>query len=143
VAIDDQDRVVLVRQFRLAAGRVLTELPAGGLDRDDDGEVEDPLLAGKRELEEETGLRAGSWRPLARILSAPGFTEEEVHIFVATDLVAAGEGRLGPEDDEHLQVERMPFDEAVAAVERGEIVDSKSVIGLLWVDRERRGGAST
>jgi ADP-ribose pyrophosphatase len=140
VAIDDDDNVVLVRQYRLPAGRVLLEVPAGGLDRTEDGTTEDPLLAAKRELEEETGLRAATWRHLTDFYSAPGFTEELMHLYLATDLSPAGEDRRGPDHDEWLLVERRPWRDAVAAVERGEIVDSKSIVGLFWLERLRGGG---
>ena len=139
VAIDEADRVVLVRQWRVATGGPLLELPAGGLDLDKaTGATEDPATAGPRELEEETGFRARSWRRLASFWSAPGFTSELMHVYLATGLEAAHpERRLQPEEDEHLRVELVPFDEAIAAVEAGEIRDAKSIVGLLWVARER------
>jgi ADP-ribose pyrophosphatase len=137
VAIDAEDQVLLVRQFRLPAGRVLLEIPAGTLDRDAAGEIEDPDLAARRELEEETGMRAGSWTHLSDFYTAPGFTEELMHLYVATDLAPAGDGRLGPDDDEHLLLERRPWRDAVSAVERGEICDAKSIVGLLWYARWR------
>ncbi|HET7030966.1 MAG TPA: NUDIX hydrolase [Candidatus Limnocylindrales bacterium] len=144
VAIDDADRVVLVRQWRVPAGGPLWELPAGGLDPDPQtGRTEDPADAARRELEEETGFRAREWRHLASFWSAPGFTSELMHVFLATDLSAAGpDDRRGPEADEHLRVGWRPFVDALAAVERGEIRDAKSVAGLLWVAHERasRGG---
>ncbi len=137
VAVDAEDRVLLVRQYRSPAGRILLEIPAGTLDRVDDGSTEDPLVAAKRELEEETGTRAATWRRLAEFYSAPGFTEELMHLFLATDLTPAGEGRLTPDHDEHLQATRLPWREAVAAAERGEIVDAKSIVGLFWLARLR------
>jgi ADP-ribose pyrophosphatase len=139
VAIDDADRVVLVRQWRIATGGPLLEIPAGGLDLDETtGTTEDPAAAGPRELEEETGFRAQSWRRLASFWSAPGFTSELMHVYLATGLEAAHpERRLQPEEDEHLRVELVPFDTAIAAVEAGEIRDAKSIVGLLWVARER------
>ena len=139
VAIDDSDQVVLVRQWRIATGGPLLEIPAGGLDLDETtGTTEDPAAAGPRELEEETGFRAQSWRRLASFWSAPGFTSELMHVYLATGLEAAHpERRLQPEEDEHLRVELVPFDDAIAAVEAGEIRDAKSIVGLLWVARER------
>jgi ADP-ribose pyrophosphatase len=130
---------VLVRQWRTATGGPLLEIPAGGLDADEaSGAIEDPATAGPRELEEETGMRARSWRRLASFWSAPGFTSELMHVYLATALEAAHpDDRLGPEEDEHLRVELLPFDEAIAGVERGEIRDAKSIVGLLWVARER------
>lgn len=141
VALDAHDRVALVRQWRVPAGRTLLEIPAGGLDVHEDGSKEDPEVAARRELEEETGLRAGTWRKLAAFYTAPGFTDEFMHLFLATDLTAAHpDGRLGPDDDERLILEWLPWQDAVAAVERGEIHDSKSIVGLFWLAR-LRGGA--
>jgi len=82
------------------AGAILLEIPAGGLDVHDDGAKEDPAAAAPRELEEETGLRAATWRHLITYFSAPGFTEEVMHVYLATDLSAADpDGRLGPDED--------------------------------------------
>lgn len=142
VALDDQGRVALVRQWRLPAGRALLEIPAGGLDVHGDGSKEDPALAAPRELEEETGLRAGTWRPLSEFFSAPGFTEEVMYLYLATDLTpAASDGRLGPDEDERLILEWRPWRDAVAAVEAGEISDAKSIVGLLLLERLIERGA--
>jgi ADP-ribose pyrophosphatase len=128
--------VALVRQWRLPAGRALLEIPAGGLDVADDGTKEDPLVAAPRELEEETGLRAGTWRQLGTFYTAPGFTDELMHLSLATDLVpASADGRLGPDEDERLILEWWPWQDAVAAVDRGEICDAKSIVGLLRLER--------
>ncbi len=145
VAIDDDDRVLLVRQFRTAAERTLLEIPAGTRDVDEaSGEVEDPDLTAPRELEEETGLRATMWQRLGAFWPAPGFSTEVIHLYLATGLAAAAEGRLGPDEDEALVVLRVPFDEAVAAAEDGRIADAKSIVGLLRIARIRaRTGAPT
>jgi len=145
VALDSEGRVLLVRQFRLAAGRTLLEIPAGTLDRGDDGSLENPDLAARRELEEETGFRAGTWEHLGAFWTAPGFATELMHLYLARDLEPADEGRLGPDEDERLELERVPWREAVEMAERGEIADAKSLVGLLWLARilepvpERRG----
>jgi ADP-ribose pyrophosphatase len=143
VAIDAKDRVLLVRQFRVPAQRVLLEIPAGTLDVDPaTGQTEDPDLAARRELEEETGHRAASWRRLASFWTAPGFATELMHLYLATDLSPAHpDERLGPDEDEHLRLEALPWDQAVRAALTGGIGDAKSIVGLLWVDRERRAGA--
>jgi len=125
----------LVRQYRVAVGAALLEVPAGGLDILDDGSKEEPEPAARRELEEETGLRAATWRHLASFFSAPGFTEEALHLFLATDLSPAHEDRLGPDEDERLILSWLPWREAVAAAERGEIRDAKSIVGLFWLAR--------
>ena len=136
VALDAEGRVALVRQWRLAADDALLEIPAGGLDVAADGSKEDPAVAARRELEEETGVRAGSWRKLGAFYSAPGFTDELMHLYLATDLTSAAEdGRLGPDEDERLILEWRPWTEAVAAAERGEIRDAKSIVGLFWLAR--------
>ena len=140
LAIDAEDRVLLVRQYRVAVGELLLEIPAGTLDVADDGTIEDPDIAARRELEEETGMRAGSWRKVARFYTAPGFTSELMHLYLATDLTVADGERLGPDEDEHLLLERMPADAAVAAAERGEFADAKSLVALLWFGRERAAG---
>jgi 8-oxo-dGTP pyrophosphatase MutT (NUDIX family) len=126
------------------AGRALLEIPAGGLDIDATGVKEDPEAAARRELEEETGLRAGSWRHLASFYTAPGFTEELMHLFLATDLSPAHpDGRLGPDADERLVLEWLPWRDAIAAVERGDICDGKSLVGLLWLERLLDGAPAT
>ena len=101
-ALDDQGRLVCVEQYRRAAGAPLVEVPAGRLDPG-----EDPEAGARRELEEETGLRARSWEKLSEFLPAPGFCTERIHLFLATDLVAAGDDRLSPDDDEELATLRL------------------------------------
>lgn len=133
--------MLLVRQYRVAVGELLLEIPAGTLDVRDDGTVEAPDLAARRELEEETGMRAGSWREVAQFYTAPGFASELMHLYLATDLRAADEDRLRPDDDEHLLLERMPVRDALAAAERGEFADAKTLVGLLWLGRQRAAQA--
>ena len=142
VAIDDHGRVALVRQWRLPADDALLEIPAGGLDVHADGSKEDPDLAAPRELEEETGLRAGTWRKLGAFYTAPGFTDELMHLYLATDLGPAHpDERLGSDEDEQLIFSWLPWREAVAAAERGEIRDAKSIVGLFWLARLQAMGA--
>ncbi|HEX2755821.1 MAG TPA: NUDIX hydrolase [Candidatus Limnocylindrales bacterium] len=144
VALDSDDRVLLVRQWRTPAEQVLLEIPAGTLDIDQaTGAAEDPDLAARRELEEETGYRAGRWERLTSFWSAPGFTSELMHLYLATELVAAHpDERLGPDEDEHLRLERRPLVDALAAVDRGEIADAKSIVGLLWLARRQSADAA-
>ena len=114
----------------------LLEIPAGGLDIADDGSKEDPDLAAARELEEETGLRAGTWRKLGAFYSAPGFTDELMHLYIATELTPADpDGRLGPDEDERLILEWRPWQDAVSLAETGGIRDAKSIVGLFWLAR--------
>lgn len=132
--------MALVRQWRLPADAALLEIPAGGLDIGEDGSKEEPDLAARRELEEETGLRARTWQKLGVFYTAPGFTDELMHLYLATDLgPASADGRLGPDEDERLILEWRPLPEAIAAIDRGEIRDAKSIVGLFWLERLRRG----
>ncbi|MDF2736132.1 MAG: hydrolase, partial [Chloroflexota bacterium] len=139
MALDAEERVALVRQWRSPANAALLEIPAGGLDVADGGAKEHPDVAARRELEEETGLRARTWQKLGEFYTAPGFTDEFMHLYLATDLEpASADGRLGPDEDERLILEWRPWRDAVAAAERGEIRDAKSIVGLFWLERVRR-----
>jgi len=142
VALDPEGCVLLVRQWRNAAGRALLEIPAGTLDILDPlaRTIEDPDRAAPRELEEETGYRATTWRKLAEFWTVPGFATELMHLYLATDLLPAHGDRLGPDEDERLQLVRLPWPEAVAAAERGEISDAKSIVGLFWLARLKSSG---
>jgi ADP-ribose pyrophosphatase len=137
VAIDGEDRVLFVRQWRHATGGPLLEIPAGTLDRQPDGSIEDHAVAAARELEEETGSRAGSWRYLGAFYTAPGFTSELMHLYLAEDLRSADADGLHPDDDERLELYPMPFSEALALAERGELRDAKSLVAILLVARLR------
>jgi 8-oxo-dGTP pyrophosphatase MutT (NUDIX family) len=144
VALDEQDRVLFVRQWRSAAGRAMLEIPAGTLEFIDraTGVVEDHALAAPRELEEETGYRAAAWRLLGSFWTAPGFATELMYLYLATDLSPADKDRLGPDEDERLELERLPWRDAVAAATDGRIVDAKTIVGLLWLARLRESGAA-
>jgi ADP-ribose pyrophosphatase len=133
-ALDSDDRLLFVTQFRLPCDGALLELPAGTLDTHD-GAIEDPLLAAHRELEEETGYRAGSMERVGGFWTAPGFSTEYLTLYFATDLRPADEDRLGPDEDENLRLSRLPWREAVAAVEGGVIEDAKSIAGILLLAR--------
>lgn len=140
LALDADGRLVLVRQFRAPAGCSLLEVPAGTLDRDPaTGATEDPEMAAHRELEEETGLQAARWERLAGFWTAPGFATEFMHLYLATGLEPVDGDRAGPDEDEHLELVRLPWREVLAAVERGELPDAKTIIGVLWLAR-RLGG---
>ena len=141
VALDEADCLLLVRQFRTAAGRLLLEIPAGTLDVDEaTGTVEEPDGAARRELEEETGFRARTWRALGSFWTAPGFATERMHLYLASDLVSADEDRLSPDEDEALTLVRLPWLEALAAAEDGRIADAKSIVGILRLARLRASG---
>ena len=115
---------LLVRQHRVAVDRVTLEIPAGKLD----SVSEDPLDCAVRELEEETGLRAGRMTLLTSLLTTPGFCTEKIAIYLAQDLT---QGQTHPDEDEFLDLVRIPLEEAVARIMRGEIRDSKTICGLL------------
>jgi ADP-ribose pyrophosphatase len=124
VAVDDAGCVVLIRQFRHAAGGYIWEVPAGVLDRP--GETPEECAA--RELLEETGLRAGRLTPLTTIFTTPGFTDERIHLVLAQDL---RQEQATPGHDEVIaEVARTPLREALAMIRRGDIVDSKTICGL-------------
>lgn len=133
VPLDDQGRVLLVRQYRHATGGRLLEVPAGKLDR---GET--PEVCAAREVEEETGQRPGSLVPMGWIWTTPGFTDERIWLFLARGLVP---GRRDLQVDEDLTVERLPLGEAVAMAARGEILDAKSVCALLRAPTHLEKGA--
>ena len=139
VAVDPEGCVLLVRQYRHPAGRAILEIPAGTLDRDPaSGATEDPDAAARRELEEETGYRAAGWERLADFWTAPGFATERIFLYLATDLATAGPDRRTPDEDESLELVRLPWREAVAAAARGEIRDAKSLIGISWLERRMK-----
>ncbi len=123
VALTDEDEVLLVRQFRYATGEWLLEVPAGKL-----GRGEPPEACALRELEEETGRRAGRLEPLGWIWTTPGFTDERIWLYLATGLAATSQ-RL--QADEVLSVVQLPLAEAVEKALSGEIRDAKSVCALL------------
>ncbi len=140
LALDDDRRVLMVRQWRTAADEALLEIPAGTLDIHD-GVTEDPFVAAKRELEEETGHRAASWRKLAAFWTAPGFATELMHLYLATGIAgAAADDRLAPDEDERLELRAVPLDEAIGLALDGTLRDAKSILGLLWLDRMVRTG---
>jgi ADP-ribose pyrophosphatase len=124
-------RILLLRQYRYAAGGTIWEIPAGKLDPD-----ETPEVCAARELEEETGYRAGRLERTGQILTTPGFSDEVIHLYCAYDLVA---GRLRHGQSEVIEVREVALAEALAMVDRGEIVDAKSIVGLYHAARASRG----
>lgn len=122
VAIDEQQRVCLLHQYRHAAGGYVWELPAGKIDN-----REPPLQTAQRELAEEAGRTAQQWNYLGQHLSSPGVFTEVVHLYLATDLAPVAQQ---PEDHEVFHVEWRPFDAALQMAYRGELRDGKSLIGL-------------
>jgi ADP-ribose pyrophosphatase len=125
VPMKDERTVILVRQYRHAAGGYIYEIPAGKLHPG-----EDPMDCAARELEEEIGYRAGRLEPVVSFFSAPGFTDEVLHVYKGTDLTR-GTQCLG--HDEVLEVLEIPFEKAIAMVQDGTIRDAKTIIGLQTV----------
>ena len=126
LALDGEDRVYLVRQYRYPIRPLLLELPAGKLDHGQ----EDPIEGARRELAEETGLEAGEWTYLGHILASPGFCTEDLHMYLARELTRK-EQHL--DEDEFLDVVTMPFGELVGQVMDGAITDAKTVAATLKV----------
>ena len=122
VAIDAKHNVVLVRQFRKPVERMLLEIPAGGIELG-----EKPVDSAIRELEEETGYRAGKVERLGGFFTSPGFCTEFMHIFLATELKP---GRRGAKEDEVIEVVPTPLRQIPALIASGEICDAKSIVGL-------------
>jgi ADP-ribose pyrophosphatase len=129
VAIDDAGQVLLVRQLRPAVGGVMLELPAGLIDPG-----EQPIETARRELEEETGYLAEVLEPLVAFYSSPGFTDELIHIFVASGLRKTA---MRHDDEEEIEVVHMPLEVALEQVMHGELSDSKTVAGLLAYAQHR------
>ena len=123
LAIDSQGRALLVRQFRYPYGQVLTELPAGKLEYG-----ENPDAAARRELREETGAAAGDFRSLGELYPSPGYCGEIIRMYLAKDLSFAD---ARPDEDEFLDVERVPFSQLVEQVLSGEIRDAKTIAAVL------------
>jgi ADP-ribose pyrophosphatase len=123
VPLYEDGTVALLHQFRYAVGGEIWEIPAGTLE-----EGEPFLECARRELEEEIGQRAGRWSLVATFYTSPGFCDEELRVFLAEDL---SPGNVRPDPDEHLEVVRVPFAEALAWIGAGKIVDAKTLVGLL------------
>ena len=132
VAIDDDDNVLTVKQYRYVFSRVLEEIPAGKLEPG-----EDPDDAALRELKEETGATPARFTPLGRLIVSPGAYGEVLHLYLAERLSL---GAQSPDEDEFLDVDRTPFDEMVRRVLDGELTDAKTVAGILKVYALRREG---
>ena len=124
VPVYEDGTTLLVRQHRVSVDRVTLEIPAGKLA----SWGEDPYDCAVRELEEETGLRAESFTLLTSVLTTPGFCTEKIAIYLAQGLT---QGETHPDEDEFLGLVRMPLDEAIDLVMRGEIRDGKTICGLL------------
>ena len=128
MAVDEKKRILLVRQYRLPAGKMLWELSAGKVD-----EGETPLQAAKRELIEETGYRARKWEKLSSFYPSPGFVAEKMTIYLATELTA---GEATPMDDERIETKWYTKKDLQETIRSGKIEDAKTLIGFhTWNSR--------
>jgi ADP-ribose pyrophosphatase len=125
LAVDKKKRILLVRQYRLPADKYIWELPAGKIDPG-----EKPLQAAKRELAEETGYKARTWKKLASFWVSPGYVQERMTVFLATGLTA---GEATPMDDERIEARWFKRKEVKAMIASGKIEDAKTMVGyLMW-----------
>ena len=142
VALDDDDWVLLIRQYRHPTGHLLWEIPAGI--RDVAGE--DPLHTAQRELLEEAGYRARDWHVLADIFSAPGITSERLYIFLARGLTAVPEsergGYVAQHEEAHLLVRWLPLRQAVNLFLAGDLHNGVTAVGILSAYAARQGGVA-
>jgi ADP-ribose pyrophosphatase len=122
VAMDNDNNIILVRQYRKPVERVLLEIPAGTMEKD-----EDPLVCAQRELKEETGFTAEHWEKILCYFSAPGFTDEHLHLYLASGLTS---GEIELDEDEFVETVRLPLPEAYQMIFEGHIADGKSIIGI-------------
>ncbi|ABO50422.1 NUDIX hydrolase [Desulforamulus reducens MI-1] len=130
VAVKEDNKVLLVKQYRYPVGEVLMELPAGKMDQD-----ENPEQCALRELQEETGYKPRSIQKICDFYTTPGFSSERMHLFLATGLT---EGEQSPDEDEFVKVEEVPFDQAIQMIFEGKIQDGKTIAGLLAVEKKYR-----
>lgn len=125
VPVNEKDELLLVRQYRYAVKKALLEIPAGKIEPG-----EDPAECARRELLEETGYNAEKLNNVIRFYSTPGFTNEEIHVFLATGLTLQ---KQNLDDDEFIDVETVPYETALEMIRTGEICDAKTIAGILAV----------
>lgn len=122
-----EDDIILVRQYRSALDDFLLEIPAGL--RDVDGEA--PIDTAQRELIEEIGMEAGQLTPLAAVHNSVGYSDEQIHIFVGTELAEVERAVTDSPEEKEMQIVRIPLTEANAMIASGELTDAKTIIGVL------------
>ena len=126
VPLTDQNEVICVRQYRYAVGKVVLEIPAGKLDAPD----EDPLEAAVRELREETGYRDATVTSIGNLYTSPALLSEVIYMYLAENMTL---GDVDPDEDEFLEIVKIPLDEMVDMILRGEIMDAKTQAAVLKV----------
>jgi ADP-ribose pyrophosphatase len=127
-ALTAENEIILVRQYRYPVRQVLYEIPAGKLEKG-----ENPDNSAIRELEEETGFNAEKWEKLSAFFTAPGFSNEIMHLYAATDLTVS---TAHPDPDEIIVWEKVPMDKALGMIETGEIKDGKTILAIQWLKRK-------
>ncbi|HLR89163.1 MAG TPA: NUDIX hydrolase [Atopostipes sp.] len=132
IAFTDDQKMILVRQYRVTIGKTTLELPAGLRDEGD----RDGIVTAQREFEEETGLSAKEWRFVTSFYSTPGYTDEFLEIYEAHGIEKVEDARE-QDDDEFIEVVALDFDEAMDAYSRGELCDSKTVFALFYWQMKR------
>lgn len=139
LAVDDEDRVLCLSQYRHPAERRFVELPAGLCDQDG----EDPVEVARRELREEAGLEAGEWTHLTSTYPSPGISAELMHFYLARDLVDVGRGDFVAQHEEaEMETFWAPYDDLLAAVLAGRVSDAPLVLAVLLVQARRHAGAA-
>lgn len=126
LAIFPDENILLIKQHRYPINKFIYELPAGKLDIN-----EDPLDCAKRELEEETGYTANKWEKLTAIYTTPGFCSEQLHIYLASELHLSRNGRNLEEGELTMELEIVPLEKAIKMIEMQEIVDGKTICGIM------------
>ncbi len=130
VALDAENNVLLVRQYRKAVERMLLEIPAGGIESG-----EKPPDGARRELEEETGFSAAKWEELSFFYTSPGFCTEQMYLYLATELKPM---KRNADEDENIELVRVPLKKTPELIASGEVCDAKSIAGLLMALRKVR-----
>jgi ADP-ribose pyrophosphatase len=130
VPLLDDGSVMMVKQLRYPLDQRILELPAGKLNAN-----EDPAVAARRELDEETGWVATRLEKLTSIYTTPGFCDEELHMYLATGLKESADGHRREEGELSMTIHTMPLATAIGLIENGEIRDGKTIVGLLLADR--------
>lgn len=130
IPFDADGNVVMVRQYRHPLGRILLEIPAGTLNPN-----EDPDVCAVRELQEETGYKPGRLEKIGGIYLAPGYSSEYIYLYIATEL---SDSRLAMDEDEFIEIVRLPLEEALKRIGTGEIADSKTISALLLAKERLR-----
>ncbi len=133
VPVDQDDNVILLKQYRHALGGAIWEIPAGTFDG-----KEDPLVCAQRELTEETGFRAGQWDYLGVITPVPGYSDEKIHIYLARALSSASQNL---DEDEFIEIHTVPFQVAISMIVEGKIQDAKSISGIFLAEKKLKKDA--